>query len=311
MRHFLLITALIVNYCYAQENDVAVAKVHYMFKHINDTTQPENFLRDEVVTYIGQDGSYYTSYSSTRASEQMSALMNDPGFDGNLTIARNTSAINENYLFKPLDEKFQEVRKLMSDRYVLDIDFPEQDWTVEDETQEIGGYTCQKATTHFKGRDYTAWFTTELPFSYGPWKLHGLPGLILEAYDSKKEVVFEYNGFDKEFDAKPFSIGIPENAHHVTLAEFEKQKAAFEANPQAYIDARMGGSGTVVRQVPSSSGTATVVAGNSTVVRGGFSPSGSSGNTSIDPSKIKSVNIKNDDNYKPSQNTNNPIELVP
>lgn len=312
MKKVLLLTILIANYCYAQKKDLAVAKVHYMFKHINDTTQPQNFLRDETVTYIGQQGSYYTSFSSTRLSEQMNAKLNDPAFDGALTLTRNTTAIKENYLFKPFDEEFSEIRRLVNDYYVIKADIPELDWNIEEETREIGGYLCQKATARFKGRDYTAWFTTELPFSYGPWKLHGLPGLILEAYDSKKEVVFEYNGFDKEIEGKPTPIELPEKALFVSMAEFKKQENAFEANPEAYRNARLGTSG-IVREVPTASGgTATIRAvgtGTTTVVGG--SSSGRAGGSAIDVSKIKSINVKGDDNYKPSQNTNNPIELEP
>jgi hypothetical protein len=43
-----------------------------------------------------------------------------------------------------------------------------------------------EATLNFAGRAYTAWFTPDLPASFGPYKFHGLPGLILEIYDSKK-----------------------------------------------------------------------------------------------------------------------------
>jgi GLPGLI family protein len=58
---------------------------------------------------------------------------------------------------------------------------PDFDWKIESETKIILGYTCQKATLHFRGRDYIVYFTVEIPYSDGPWKLSGLPGMILEA----------------------------------------------------------------------------------------------------------------------------------
>lgn len=105
----------------------------------------------------------------------------------------------------------QEVMTVAGDQLVIASTFPEQDWSVSDETKEIGGYSCQKATTSFKGRQYTAWFTTELPFSSGPWKLQGLPGLILEASDAKGDVTFSYAGFDKIEDGET-AIQIAPNA---------------------------------------------------------------------------------------------------
>ena len=60
---------------------------------------------------------------------------------------------------------------------------PKIEWVLHKEMKQISGYTCQKATTRFRGRNYTVWFTTEIPSFFGPWKLSGLPGLILEYYD--------------------------------------------------------------------------------------------------------------------------------
>ena len=68
---------------------------------------------------------------------------------------------------------------------------PKQQWTLMNEQQTIHGYRCQKATCHWRGRDYVAWFTTEIPIQRGPWKFGGLPGLIVKISDAKKEYNFE------------------------------------------------------------------------------------------------------------------------
>ena len=68
---------------------------------------------------------------------------------------------------------------------------PKQQWTLKDEQQTIHGYRCQKATCHWRGRDYEAWFTTEIPIQRGPWKFGGLPGLIVKISDAKQEYNFE------------------------------------------------------------------------------------------------------------------------
>lgn len=68
---------------------------------------------------------------------------------------------------------------------------PKQQWTLKDEQQNIHGYRCQKATCHWRGRDYVSWFTSEIPIQRGPWKFGGLPGLIVKISDAKKEYNFE------------------------------------------------------------------------------------------------------------------------
>lgn len=67
-------------------------------------------------------------------------------------------------------------------------------WEMGDETKHIDSYLCHKAICHYRGRNYTAWFTSDIPCTWGPWKLQGLPGIILEACDDKNEVSFYATG---------------------------------------------------------------------------------------------------------------------
>lgn len=59
------------------------------------------------------------------------------------------------------------------------------EWIITTEEKTISSYKCKKATTHFRGRDYIAWFSEEIPIFNGPFKFNGLPGLIVEIYDSE------------------------------------------------------------------------------------------------------------------------------
>ena len=72
-----------------------------------------------------------------------------------------------------------------------------QQWTIVDSTREVLGYTCQQATTDFRGRHWTAWFATDIPVSDGPWKRGGLPGLILKAYDKGHQYTFTAVGLER------------------------------------------------------------------------------------------------------------------
>ena len=65
-------------------------------------------------------------------------------------------------------------------------------WIIANETKILNNMNLQKATGYFRGRLYTAWFNPNIPIPDGPWKLKGLPGLIMEAYDEKKHVRFDF-----------------------------------------------------------------------------------------------------------------------
>ena len=69
--------------------------------------------------------------------------------------------------------------------------WPLMQWTLANDSQTILGHRCQKATCHFRGCDFVAWFATDVPIKGGPWKFGGLPGCILKVYDVQKIYVWE------------------------------------------------------------------------------------------------------------------------
>lgn len=111
-------------------------------------------------------------------------------------------------------------------------------WSIEEETKIIGGYECQKATTHFRGRDYTVWFTTKIPVPYGPWKLQGLPGAILEAYDTHKEIYWYFKSL--EYPAECSDVLKPIEGGNLWLNFEEYRASVISSYKRAIIAGRMG-----------------------------------------------------------------------
>lgn len=111
---------------------------------------------------------------------------------------------------KALDE-CSELAQWRDETYRLAEPLPAMQWTMEKDTREIEGFRCQKAVCRFRGRNYTAWFTTDIPCGWGPWKFSGLPGAILEAYDDTNEVSFYATGVkpDETTLERPDESGYP------------------------------------------------------------------------------------------------------
>lgn len=97
-------------------------------------------------------------------------------------------------------------------------------WKIAPDTATIASYKCQKASLNYRGRVYTAWFTTDLPINDGPWKFSGLPGLIVKVGDNEGLFAFELVGLQQL--AQPQRIQLDEKKSlKCTRAEFEKQKS--------------------------------------------------------------------------------------
>lgn len=58
-------------------------------------------------------------------------------------------------------------------------------WTIKEGDDTICGYPCRIAQGEYGGRTWIVKYAPEIPTQNGPWKLTGLPGLILDAIDTE------------------------------------------------------------------------------------------------------------------------------
>lgn len=82
------------------------------------------------------------------------------------------------------DGELSSFDKVAPNRFFYTEPLPDFKWELSDDTLNVSGYLCQKAVGEYAGRTWTAWYSEDVPASFGPWKLRGLPGMILKAEDS-------------------------------------------------------------------------------------------------------------------------------
>ncbi len=198
----------------------------------------ENFINENMLLQIGTDGlSKFSSYKNLTidslimrsTSEQLiqaaqSGRLNNGDF---MTIYKNYPA-----------GKLTHTEKICQDWFCYEEAMPVMEWELTDTTVNILGYDCQGARCNFRGREWLAFFAEEIPIAEGPWKLYGLPGLIMKASDSTGEYSFECVGIKSKAD-RPITIyQVPFNK--VKRKDYYDAKHRYEINPYAYAESTAG-----------------------------------------------------------------------
>ena len=84
--------------------------------------------------------------------------------------------------------------KIAPNRFFYTEPLPDFGWQLQDDTISVSGYLCRKAIGKYAGRTWTAWYAEDVASSFGPWKLRGLPGMILKATDTDGIFRFDFAG---------------------------------------------------------------------------------------------------------------------
>ena len=230
----------------------ATIEVHYHHTMQRDTVRRLATETDSMILRIGASASQFFS----RHTFYYDSLWNDP--DGRATAEALTLeafrtrdhskeprvGTTYDYLYKnypagritTTNEQFH-----VACRY--DEATPLISWGMADSVRTILGHPCRMATADFRGRRWTAWFATDIPISDGPWKLGGLPGLILEAYDEGQQHVFTAVGLEWVKDEPIIfnrSFGDNQKFEQTNRLEFLRSKKKSLMDLNGYIQMETG-----------------------------------------------------------------------
>jgi GLPGLI family protein len=158
----------------------------YDYKFISDSTDKSAVTSEVMLLDIDKNGSNYYSQQkfvvdSTATADLEKQLKSSPN---NISIHRKDKPGMVSYKVTKQypDFKTYLFTGISSDSYKIEED-QKPEWKILPDKQKVGEYNAQKATTNFGGREWTAWFSTDLPFQDGPYKFYGLPGLIVKIED--------------------------------------------------------------------------------------------------------------------------------
>jgi GLPGLI family protein len=207
--------------------DSAKLRVDYSLSYIRDTLNLSKISRDRKVLLIGDKINKFYSYYVQESDSVLTADWNKG--KNSARVKRSPDILGEGYeLYCNYPEGkrtiVNSITSLSVYKYEEDVENPR--WVIRSETTVILGYFCIKATGRIGARDYEVWFTPSIPIQLGPWKLAGLPGLILKAYDTKKHYTFECIGIEQLKQKQP--IVMPQWAYiNTTKEEYKKNERQF------------------------------------------------------------------------------------
>lgn len=232
---FIIISIFFWSISFSQKdlNDTLKYEIEYDLSYQINNLDTLNIRSEKMVLKIAKNFSYFISLGYLKTREMI----------------KNNETSNEMSVYKPLPKtKFryiiikdhQNEELIFSDlmgtyAYTYKTKLQKITWELQNEQKEIMGYMCKKATTHFGGRDYVAWYSEELSVPEGPYKFYGLPGLIFSIYDSRKQYNFNVSSIRKVseyFSSKDEML----NQIQITEDEYKELNKKFKDKPSTMLE---------------------------------------------------------------------------
>lgn len=164
----------------------------YNYKSAPNSLKMDSIVEETMALEINpiEKQSLFSNYTKIKSDSSMAnGTQNFPDSSIRTRYVIYKNLVNKEVFFYTPNYAGDPVLKIKDERPFI--------WHITNEKGKILSYPVQKATTDFGGRTWTAWFSTSLPFSDGPYKFYGLPGLILKITDSSNSHNYELVSIEK------------------------------------------------------------------------------------------------------------------
>lgn len=240
---FILPVFLLVTLCVstAQVRENLNFDYQVVYRLVYQTDSNDLFSRDEISLelLVGQEVSLFHSINKSKRDSMYKAEMRVP------TAAITVRPVNKfNYqilkrdgYIHTFDSAFGMNLQGVDQIYYYQEPMDVMAWEMKADTQTIAGMACQRADIRFGGRDWVAWFTTEIPIPDGPYKFCGLPGLIVSIADTQQHWQFDLIHILNVKKTVPLNYQSWYEFIPATKEQLYRERRAFQNNLVATLEA--------------------------------------------------------------------------
>ena len=232
----IIATAILMAAGAAYASSPALYECIYRYDMKGESGSKEIAESSNCILLIGEDQSKFYDYSAFRL-DSVSAI---PGVADDTVKKFNEEYLgSETYFGQELNTSLKDDRitvycDMAPERYKYEQKLPLMTWEETDETADICGYPCRKATGEYGGRKWQAWYAEEIAVPFGPWKMFGLPGLVLKAADESGNHRFEAIAF-RQGNGEFAPSKIP-NQISIGHEKFIELKNEYDKDPEGAIN---------------------------------------------------------------------------
>ena len=208
---------------YYADADSALDGVRYLMSYLYNKENNLTFKEDRVVLIsprVSMDRSYEgIGETRWRAANPGQNSGGDPSLAYRLTP--------DYYFYYPDSARQVNTYRIISEEFLVSDSPLSLPWRLTDETKQIGEYTARKATLDRDGRQWTAWFTADLPCQGAPRDFNGLPGVVLELADATGEVSWTFHSIVENLPDDQLFIKFPEKLRTVSPDHLARLRTIF------------------------------------------------------------------------------------
>jgi GLPGLI family protein len=228
--------------------DTTILQCKYTFNHITNPEKNTGYIEPMTLDIGKNICKFYSEKQKlfdATMKKQIEDQMQNMGATRSISLKSTVRSGNfKTILFFNYPEKKITVVERITEFYEYIENIENINWQFfSNETKEILGYNCKKATCRFRGRDYEAWYAPDIPINKGPYKFSGLPGLILRITDTQDQIQFICESIEKiavpilkeEYDGDVVKLN---------RDEYMRTEKSFRGNPMSILGQFSAGTAT-------------------------------------------------------------------